>query len=71
MIGWIGLSLLSLAYITLVTKWGKLFIPINAVASLVLTIHAFLINDTVFLLVNGFITFILSYKWYKREYNVT
>ena len=45
MIGWIGLSLLSLAYITLVTKWGKLFIPINAVASLVLTIHAFLIND--------------------------
>ncbi len=71
MVGWVGLSLLTFAYITLVTKWSKLFIPIDAVASLVLTIHAFLINDTVFLLVNGFITCIVSYKWYKREFNVT
>lgn len=71
MIGWIGLTLLTLAYITLVTKWSKLFIPIDAVASLVLTTHAFLIDDTVFLLVNGFITCIVSYKWYKREFNVT
>lgn len=70
MIGWVGLSLLMLAYITLVTKWSKLFIPIDAVASLVLTVHAFLINDMVFLLVNGFITLIVSYKWYKREFNI-
>jgi hypothetical protein len=71
MIGWVGLSLLTLAYITLVTKWSKLFIPIDAVASLVLTVHAFLINDMVFLLVNGFITVIVSYKWYQREFIVT
>lgn len=70
MIGWVGLSLLMLAYITLVTKWSKLFIPIDAVASLVLTVHAFSINDMVFLLVNGFITLIVSYKWYKREFNI-
>jgi len=62
---------LTLAYITLVTKWSKLFIPIDAVASLVLTVHAFLINDMVFLLVNGFITVIVSYKWYQREFIVT
>ncbi len=70
MIGWIGLILLMLAYLMLVTKWSKLFIPIDTIASLVLTIHAFLINDMVFLLVNGWITIILAYKWYKRELTI-
>jgi hypothetical protein len=70
MIGWIGLILLMLAYLMLVTKWSKLFIPIDTIASLVLTIHAFLINDMVFLLVNGWITVILAYKWYKRELTI-
>lgn len=70
MIGWIGLILLMLAYLMLVTRWSKLFIPIDTIASLVLTIHAFLINDMVFLLVNGWITIILAYKWYKRELTI-
>jgi len=70
MIGWIGLILLMLAYLMLVTRWSKLFIPIDTIASLVLTIHAFLINDMVFLLVNGWITVILAYKWYKRELTI-
>tara|TARA_Y100000996_G_C22543447_1_gene650862 strand:+ start:34 stop:246 length:213 start_codon:yes stop_codon:yes gene_type:complete len=70
MIGWIGLGLLVFAYMILVTKWKRLFIPIDAVASLVLTIHAFMINDIVFLLVNGWITIILAYKWYQREFEV-
>lgn len=70
MIGWIGLILLMLAYLMLVTKWSKLFIPIDTIASLVLTIHAFSINDVVFLLVNGWITVILAYKWYKRELTI-
>jgi len=70
MIGWIGLGLLVLAYLVLVTKWKKLFIPIDAVASFILTIHAFTINDTVFLLVNGWITIILVYKWYQRDFEV-
>tara|TARA_B100000902_G_scaffold382627_1_gene420517 strand:+ start:4874 stop:5086 length:213 start_codon:yes stop_codon:yes gene_type:complete len=70
MIGWIGLILLMLAYLMLVTKWSKLFIPIDTIASLVLTIHAFSINDVVFLLVNGWITVILAYKWYNRELTI-
>jgi hypothetical protein len=70
MIGWIGLILLMLAYLVLVTRWSKLFIPIDTIASLVLTIHAFSINDVVFLLVNGWITVILAYKWYKRELTI-
>ena len=70
MIGWIGLGLLVLAYLVLVTKWKKLFIPIDAVASFILTIHAFPINDIVFLLVNGWITIILVYKWYQKDFEV-
>ena len=70
MIGWIGLSLVMLAYLMLVTRWSKLFIPIDTIASLVLSIHAFAINDLVFLLVNGWITVILAYKWYKRELTI-
>lgn len=70
MIGWIGLILLMLAYLMLVTRWSKLFIPIDTIASLVLTIHAFSINDVVFLLVNGWITVILAYKWYNRELTI-
>ena len=67
MIGWIGLFLLMVAYRMLITKWSSLFIQIDTIACFVLTIHAFLINDIVFLLVNGWITIILAYKWYKKE----
>jgi len=68
MIGWIGLGLLMLAYLALVTtKWSKFFIPIDAVASGLLTIHAAMIGDIVFVIVNGWITIILSIKWYKNE----
>jgi hypothetical protein len=70
MIGWIGLGLLVSAYMILVTRWKRFFIPVDAVASLVLTIHAFMIDDIVFLLVNGWITIILAYKWYQREFEV-
>ncbi len=68
MIGWIGLGLLMLAYLALVTKWSRFFIPVDAIASFLLTIHAFLINDVVFVIVNGWITIILSIKWYKNEF---
>ena len=53
MIGWIGLGLLMLAYLALVTRWSKFFIPIDAVASFLLTIHASMIGDMVFVIVNG------------------
>ena len=48
MIGWIGLGLLMLAYLILITKWSRFFIPIDAVASFLLTIHASMIGDIVF-----------------------
>tara|TARA_R100001377_G_C3108158_1_gene81560 strand:+ start:69 stop:278 length:210 start_codon:yes stop_codon:yes gene_type:complete len=67
MIGWLGLGLLMLAYLVLVTKWSRFFIPMDAVASFILTIHAVMIHDVVFTMVNGWITIILSIKWYKNE----
>ena len=68
MIGWVGLGLLMLAYLALaIKKWSKFFIPIDAVASFLLTIHAGMIGDVVFVIVNGWITLILSMKWYKNE----
>ena len=70
MIGWIGLGLLMIAYLVLVTQWHKLFIPIDAVASFLLTIHASMIGDVVFIIVNGWITIILSIKWYKKQFKI-
>tara|TARA_Y100000593_G_C4098372_1_gene231989 strand:+ start:114 stop:332 length:219 start_codon:yes stop_codon:yes gene_type:complete len=71
MIGWIGLGLLMLAYLALaITKWSKFFIPIDTIASFLLTLHAYTINDKVFLIVNGWITIILAVKWYKNQLEV-
>ena len=70
MIGWIGLGLLMIAYFVLVTRWHKLFIPIDALASFILTIHAVMIGDVVFTIVNGWITMILSIKWYKKQLEI-
>ena len=70
MIGWIGLGLLMLAYLALVTKWSRFFIPVDTVASFLLTLHAYTINDRVFLIVNGWITIILAVKWYRNQLEV-
>lgn len=67
MIGWIGLILLVLAYIILVSPWSKWFIPLDIVASALLTIHALVIKDIPFLCVNGFITILLIIKLLKKE----
>ena len=64
-IGYIGLVLLVSSYLLLISKYYKLFIPVDTVASLLLTVHAILINDLPFMLVNGFITFMLIIKWSK------
>ncbi|MBC8421999.1 MAG: hypothetical protein H8E03_01110 [Pelagibacteraceae bacterium] len=70
MVGWVGVILLMFAYLTLVTKWDKLFIPIDAIASYILTIHAYIISDVVFIIVNGWIAILLSIKWYKKQLKI-
>lgn len=65
-IGWIGVGLLVVAYLILLTPFFKQFLLIDAIASTILTIHALLINDIPFTIVNGFIALLLFYK-YIRE----
>lgn len=67
MVGWIGLILLMIGYTTLLTKYSLYFYPINTVASFILTIHAIVLGDMPFFLVNAWITVILGLGWYKRR----
>ncbi len=67
-LGWIGVGLLMLAFTTLLTKHSKWFIPLDAVASVILTIHAIIIKDLPFVVVNGWISFILLRRWCKGEF---
>lgn len=65
-IGYIGTSLLLLSYVLLNIKKRniyKLFIPVDTIASLILTIHAILLQDIPFIIVNSFVTIMLSLKW--------
>jgi hypothetical protein len=64
-VGWLGLALLLLSYIILNTRHSKYFLVVDAVASFVLTIHAVLIQDIPFIIVNAFITVALIIKQYK------
>ena len=70
MIGWIGLVLLMSAFGLLLTKHKRFFTPMDFLASLILTIHAIQLTDPVFIVVNGWITVVMGYKWYKRNYEV-
>ena len=63
MLGYIGTFFLVFAYILLITKESNWFVPINLIASILLTGHAILIHDTAFILVNAFVTVILAIKF--------
>ena len=67
MIGYIGLTLLIIAYIFLAfKKTEKLFIPIDIIASFCLTVHAAIIKDIIFTIVNGFICILLIIKFFQN-----
>lgn len=66
MIGYIGLGLLLLGYVFLVTNKESWFAPNNTVASLLLCIHAVMLHDIPFIIVNGFVAVLLAVKTYKQ-----
>jgi len=69
MIAYIGTVLLLVAYFALLFgKTNKWFLIIDIVASILLTYHAFEINDTPFLLVNSIIASTLIAKLIKDYY---
>ena len=70
MIGWIGLVLLMSAFGLLLTKHKRLFTPVDFIASLILTIHAIQLTDPVFIVVNGWITLVMGYKFFTKKYEI-
>ena len=70
-IGWIGLGLLLFSYILLsFERTEQFFIPVDTIASALLCIHAIIIWDIPFMIVNGFIAGTLAIKWVKREFYI-
>ena len=67
MLGYFGLTLLVVVYLFLVTRWDKLFVPINLVASFILTIYAITLKDIPFSVVNSFVTILLFVKLIKKD----
>lgn len=66
MTGYIGVVCLAIAYILLITKESSWFVPINLIASILLTAHAYLIQDRVFIIVNAFVSIILAIKFIQQ-----
>lgn len=66
--GLLGTIFLILTYVVVLhKKTEKLFIPVNILASSLLTVHAILIKDLAFSVTNGFIVAVLVFKWIKHE----
>ena len=70
MIGWIGLVLLMSAFGLLLTRHKRLFVPVDFIASLLLTIHAIQLTDPVFIVVNGWITLVMGVKFFAGNYEI-
>lgn len=64
-IGWSGMVLCLFGYILLNTKKSRVFTLINGLGSALLTIHAFMIWDVPFILLNGIIMIMLIVKEIK------
>jgi energy-converting hydrogenase Eha subunit E len=65
MLGYIGLVLLVIGYATLLTSRKSLIAPINALGSIILTVHAVMLGDIPFIIVNALVSIILIATWIK------
>ncbi|MFI5157630.1 MAG: hypothetical protein ACHQF4_02125 [Sphingobacteriales bacterium] len=67
-IGYFGTVLLLVAYASLLTRsYSKYFVPIDVVASAILTVHAILLHDIPFIIVNALVTIMLAVKFSRKE----
>jgi len=67
MVGYIGLLLLVIAYIFLLIN-EKWFYIIDSIASIILTIHAILLKDIPFIIVNALVSIFLIIKIIQNKY---
>lgn len=64
--GWIGFTIIVLAFFILNTKYSKWFYLIDALGTIFLIIESIWINSIVFVFVNSFILISLLLKHYKE-----
>ena len=67
-IGYIGVVLLVFSYFLLNSKYSNYFVQVDAIASFILTVHAIILNDIPFIVVNGFVSIMLITKWIEKGY---
>ena len=66
--GWIGISIIILAFILLNTRWNKLFVPVDFIGSTIMIGHSIIINDWPFIIINSFISIMLFIKFKKGDF---
>lgn len=70
MIGYLGVTMLAIAWALTLTKYARFFIPMNCIATYILLFHAIMLKDIPFIIANIWIVSILSYKWFSKDYGI-
>ena len=70
MLGYIGLGVLVIAYILLISKYKKYFVPVDVLAGTLLSIHAIMIGDIPFTAVNIIVTICLIIKFLQKDLEI-
>lgn len=66
--GYIGMCILVFAFALLNTKrYARYYLPLNLTASVFFVVHALMINDWPFTIVNGLIIVFIGLKLYNGE----
>jgi len=66
-IGWLGLAFLLIAYIFLNTKFEKTFMILSIIGCILFTIHATILKDLPFIILNSFIGLMWLVKLIKKK----
>lgn len=70
LLGWIGLVLLLIGWTLPLTHFKKYFFSVVAVASIILTIHAIILKDIPFIIVNGFVSIVSCINMYRAHHHL-
>jgi lipid-A-disaccharide synthase-like uncharacterized protein len=65
LIGWLGLSIISLSFVILNTKWYKHFLLIDTLGTFIMMIYAVYLQDLPFIISNAIIACMLMKKNYE------
>ena len=61
-IGWIALVIIMMAFFILNIKFSKWFLLVDLLGTILFLVHAIVINDGPFIVMNGFISIMIVWK---------